>query len=192
MRRGGHFDVEVLEQLPGFVVLRVVGKAAHEVFRDETGCHQWQRRPINDKLDRIQTSAITVAVLPEPSETEVRIDERDLEIKAVRASGAGGQNVNKVSSAIMMKHLPSGLSVRCETERSQLQNKQNAIALLRTRLHAAAKGASDEARAGDRRAQIGRGVRAERRRIIRVPSDEVRDLVSGKRWTFKNYERGNW
>lgn len=191
-RRGGVFDFEILERLPGLAVLRVCGKDAHITFADEPGVHQFQRFPINDKQDRIQTSAITVAVLPEPSETEIRINERDLEIKTCRAGSAGGQNVNKVESAVIVKHIPTGLAVRCETERSQLQNKQNALALLRARLQQAAKDASAGTRSDDRRSQIGRGVRAERRRIIRVPSDDVRDLLTGQRWTFKAYSRGDW
>jgi peptide chain release factor 1 len=140
----------------------------------------------------VQTSTVTVAVLTEPTEMQVRIDERDIEVKTCRASGSGGQNVNKVESAVQITHRPSGLSVRCESERSQLQNRMTAMALLRARLQQAATEASRGARAADRRAQVGSGMRGDKRRTIRVQDGSVQDHVTGRQWSFRDYERGNW
>jgi peptide chain release factor 1 len=140
----------------------------------------------------VQTSTITVAVLTEPTEAEVRIDERDIEVKTCRASGSGGQKVNKTESAVQVTHRPSGITVRCETERSQTQNKQTAFALLRARLRNAQQEALSGARAADRRAQVGSGMRGDKRRTVRVQDGTVHDHVTGRRWSFRDYERGNW
>src|SRR6476659_9967232 len=131
-RPGGGFSLEVVEDLPSQVTLRVSGRGAEAAFADEAGGHRWQRVPPNDKRGRVHTSTVTVAVLEEPSEIELpRLDPSELDISTCRGSGNGGQNVQKTDSAVQIRHIPTGLIVRCETERSQAYNKATALALLR-------------------------------------------------------------
>lgn len=168
------------------------GKNVEEIFKDEPGGHRWQRVPPTEKRGRVQTSTVTVAVLREPEAVELRIDERDLEIKTCRGSGAGGQHRNVTDSAVQIFHKPSGLMVRAETERSQSQNREYAMGLLRARLLAAAKEAKSNARAADRRSQVGSGMRGDKRRIIRCQDGQVNDHISGRTWKLKEYMRGDW
>ena len=150
------------------------------------------RVPPNDKRGRVQTSTVTVAVLPEPTESEVQIDERDLDIRTCRGSGAGGQHRNKTESAVQVTHRPSGITVRCESERSQQQNRATALAVLRARLLELQRGAASSARASDRRAQIGSGQRGDKRRTVRVMDGQVTDHETGRTWRFRDYQRGQW
>jgi len=170
----------------------VSGKSVEEIFKDEPGGHRWQRVPPTEKRGRVQTSTVTVAVLREPEAVELRIDERDLEIKTCRGSGAGGQHRNVTDSAVQIFHKPSGLMVRAETERSQSQNREYAMGLLRARLLAAAKEAKSNARAADRRSQVGSGMRGDKRRTIRCQDGQVNDHISGRTWKLKEYMRGDW
>lgn len=186
MREVG-FDFELTENRLGFVAVRISGKSV-AVFANEAGGHRWQRVPKND--DRVQTSTVTVAVLPEPSDAQLHIREQDLEWSTCRGSGAGGQHRNKTESAVQLRHVPTGLSVRCESERSQTQNRRTALATLRARIWQAQQDAGSASRAQDRRQQVGSGMRGDKRRTIR--SDGVVDHVTGKRWSFKDYVRGNW
>lgn len=162
------------------------------MFRDEPGGHRWQRVPPTEKRGRVHTSTITIAVLPEATEAQIRLDPRDLEVSTCRGSGSGGQHRNMTDSAVIIRHVPSGLVVRCESERSQHQNKATALALLRARLWHAA----EETRAGTvaeaRRRQVGSGMRGDKRRTIRYQDDVVTDHVTGRRWTVRAYERGEW
>ena len=121
----------------GILVLRVHGRGAEEAFQDEGGGHRWQRVPPNDKRGRVHTSTITVAVLPEPTAAELRLAPGDVQRVTCRGSGAGGQHRNVTESCVVVTHRPTGLTVRCESERSQHQNEETALALLRARLHAA-------------------------------------------------------
>lgn len=162
------------------------------MFRDEAGGHRWQRVPPNEKRGRVHSSTITVAVLPEPTEAEVRIDPRDLDIQTCRSSGSGGQKVNKTESAVVVTHRPTGLMVRCETERSQHQNKATALALLRTRIRQAEQQRLAGARADDRRRQVGSGMRGDKRRTVRCQDGNVVDHVTGRTWRYRDYERGEW
>jgi peptide chain release factor 1 len=148
--------------------------------------------PPNEKRGRVHTSTITVAVLEEPTETQVRVDFKDLDITTTRGSGPGGQNRNKLETCVIVRHRPSGLVVRCESERSQHQNKANALGLLRARLWAAEKARADGARDADRRAQVGSGMRGDKRRTIRQQEGVVNDHVTGRQWRFRDYERGDW
>ncbi|APR79142.1 Peptide chain release factor 1 [Minicystis rosea] len=186
------FDLDLVEALPGLIVLRAVGKQADVVFRDEPGGHRWQRVPPTEKRGRVHTSTITVAILPEVTEAQIRLDPRDLEIGTCRGSGAGGQHRNKTESAVMIKHRPSGLVVRCETERSQHQNRATALALLRSRLWAAAQAKQSGNVAAARRDQVGSGMRGDKRRTIRCQDGVVTDHVTGRRWPLRAYERGEW
>jgi peptide chain release factor 1 len=183
---------ELVEDRAGVVVVRIAGATAAELFADEPGGHRWQRVPRTERRGRVQTSTITVAVLPEPADTEVNIEQKDLEWTACRGSGAGGQHRNVTDSAVQLKHLPTGLMVRCESERSQHQNRQTALALLRAKLWESRRAAVDAQRAGDRRAQVGVGARGDKRRTVRTQDEQVVDYVTGRRWRLRDYLRGDW
>lgn len=173
-------------------VLRFSGKHAAETFHDETGGHRWQRVPPTERHGRVHTSTITVAVLPEPTALEIQLDERDLEETMMRGSGAGGQHRNKTDSAVRLRHRPTGLVVRCESERDQSQNRRIARAVMRTRLWELEQTRIGTARDTTRRAQVGSGMRGDKRRTVRTQDDQVVDAISGRSWRFKDYERGIW
>jgi peptide chain release factor 1 len=172
--------------------MRVSGKDASRVFGREGGGHRWQRVPPNDKRGRVQTSTITVVVLPEPEAIDVVLDERDVRMTTCRASGNGGQHLQKTETAVQLEHVPSGLRVRCESERSQHQNRATGLALLRTRLAAAATERAKAETDAARRAQAGAGERGDKRRTIREQDGLVHDHETGQTWSFRDYERGKW
>jgi peptide chain release factor 1 len=129
--------------------------------------------------------------MPEAEAIQVTIDWNDLEIKTTRGSGAGGQHRNRTDSAVVITHLPTGLVVRCENERSQHQNKAEAIQMLQARLMEMAVSASVGARAADRKGQLGSGMRGDKRRTIAVQRDQVTDHVTGKSTTYQRYRKGH-
>lgn len=133
-----------------------------------------------------------MAVLGEPTEAEVVIHERDIEVSTMRGSGAGGQHRNKTDSAVRIVHVPTGLEVRCEAERSQHDNRAAAMAVLRARIWQARQNELHGARADARKRQVGSGMRGDKRRTIRTQDGVVNDHVTGKQWRFRDYERGNW
>jgi peptide chain release factor 1 len=133
-----------------------------------------------------------VAVLPEATEAQVRLDERELEWQTCRGSGAGGQHRNVTASAFQVKHIPTGIIVRAENERSQHLNKQFALETLRARLWEVTQLALDGKRAYERKRQVGSGMRGDKRRTIRTQDDSVVDHETGRTWRFKDYIRGNW
>jgi peptide chain release factor 1 len=186
------FELEIVEERRGLITFRALGPKATAAFADEPGGHRWQRVPPNERFGRVHTSTITVAVLPEPEEAQVRIDERDLECSYCLGTGAGGQKRNKTASTVLLTHRPSGMQVRCESTRSQPQNRITALAILRARLWAQAQGRLDDARAGERRRQVGSGMRGDKRRTIRTQDGSVVDHLTGKRWPYKDYVRGQW
>jgi len=186
------FEFELVEQRRGLIVFRAVGPRAAAAFRDEVGGHRWQRIPPNDKRGRVHTSTITVAVLPEPTEVEVRIAPDDLDWSYCLGTGSGGQARQKTSSTVLLTHRPTGLQVRCETSRSQHHNRIDALALLRARLWAREHERLHAARAQERRDQLGSGMRGDKRRTIRCQDGTVVDHVTGRRWELKAYLRGNW
>ena len=181
--------VELVEDRLGAITLRVSGDGAAAAFANEAGGHRWQHVPKSAK-GRVQTSTITIAVLPEPTETEVRLDPRDLEITVCRGQGPGGQARNTTDSAVQIKHKPSGLIVRCDIGRSQHANKVTAMELLRTRLWQAQQEVSEREHAAARKLQVGAGMRGEKRRTARVQDDQVVDHVTGRRWRFSDYQKG--
>ena len=188
---GTGFDVETLTEDASSVTLRIAGKRAAHLFRNESGGHRWQRVPPTEKRGRVQTSTITVAVLREPEATEVAIDDRDLQWSTCRASGSGGQKLQKTDSAVQVLHRPSGIVVRCETERSQHTNRQRALGVLRARLLEAAAGAAHEERNRTRRRLIGCGQRGDKRRTIRVRDGTVIDHELGVSVRLRSYLRGD-
>jgi len=148
--------------------------------------------PPTEKRGRVQSSTITVAVLDEVTERELVIPPKDLDWDTCKASGAGGQHLQKTESAVMVEHLPTGITVRCQSERSQHANKEIAMSILRVRIIERRDREADAARASERRAQIGSGQRGDKRRTIRVLDDSVVDHETGRSWRFKDYRRGAW
>lgn len=189
---GTPFDLDLIDEREGMIVLKVSGKTAAQVFKDESGGHRWQRIPPTEKRGRVHTSTVTVAVMREPEPHQFKVDERDLEFTTCRGSGAGGQHRNVTDSAVQIKHKPSGLMVRCETERSQMQNKVTALALLRTRLSKQSEEMQKASFAADRKAQVGAGQRADKRRTIRQQDNQVNDHLTGRFWRYEDYVKGNW
>lgn len=189
-RSGAGFDLEILDQRSGFVVLRVAGARVAESFGEEAGGHRWQRIPPNEKRGRVHTSTITVAVLPEPAAAEVVVCEKDLIWSTCRGTGSGGQKRNKTETTVLLKHVPTGIQVRCETTRSQLKNRELALALLRARLWEAAQSRLREERALERKQQQGSGMRGDKRRTIRCQDGQVTDHLTGRKWELRAYLRG--
>jgi len=189
---GGAFSLTLVEQRPGITTFSVDGVGAKELFANESGGHRWQRKPPNEKRDRVHTSTVTVAVMAEPSEIEMRLEDKDLRWSTCRGSGAGGQHRNKTESAVIVTHIPTGTSVRCESERSQHQNRRTALTLLRAKLWQDAKNAQVSVTADYRKRQVGSGQRGDKRRTIRTQDDSVVDHVTGRRWRYKDYVRGEW
>ncbi len=153
----------------------IEGAGAYSRFKYESGVHRVQRVPDTETQGRIHTSTVTVAVLPEAEDVELEINPSDLKIDTFRSSGAGGQHINKTSSAIRVTHIPTGTVVECQDERSQFKNKDKALRILRSRLLDEAQREHDAAIASDRKSQVGTGDRSERIRTYNYPQGRVTD-----------------
>jgi peptide chain release factor 1 len=169
------------------IIIKIEGIGAYDTFKYESGVHRVQRVPQTESSGRIHTSTATVAVLPQVSNIQVNINPQDIEFEAFRSGGAGGQNVNKVSTAVRLKHIPTGIVVTCQTERSQLQNRENAMQLLRSKLWEIDK----QNRIGNieakRSSMVGSGERSEKVRTYNYPQNRVTDHRIGK--SYHNLER---
>ena len=178
---GRGFGINVVDyndtELGGYkeIVFEVTGHGAYSRLKFESGVHRIQRVPVTESGGRIHTSTATVAVLPEAEATDVVINPEDLKIDRYRASGAGGQHINKTSSAIRITHIPTGLVVQCQDERSQFANKDKAMAVLQSRLWAMAKSDDKDAEDRQRREQVGTGDRSERIRTYNYHDGRVTD-----------------
>jgi peptide chain release factor 1 len=176
-----HWKLEVLNEneteLGGFkeISFMITGKGAYSRFKFESGVHRVQRVPDTESSGRIHTSTATVAVLPVVEDVEIEINPADVRMEVFRASGAGGQHVNKTSSAVRLIHEPTGIVAECQTERSQVQNREYAMRLLKSRIYEIEKRKQDEELASERKSQVGAGDRSEKIRTYNYPQGRITD-----------------
>lgn len=192
-KAAGLADVKVtlVEERPGLLTFEATGESARTLFATEPGGHRWQRVPPNERHGRRHTSTVTVAVLPVSREQEDAIRDEDIEWTATRGSGPGGQHRNVTASAVQMRHVPTGITVRIENERSQGQNRALARRVLAARVAEIARQQRDSAEASERRRQVGSGQRGDKIRTVRMQDGRVVDHRTGRKTTLDRYLAGH-
>ena len=193
-----HWKIEILNEngteLGGYkeISFMVSGKGAYSRLKFESGVHRVQRVPDTESSGRIHTSTATVAVLPVVEDVEIEINPADIKMEVFRASGAGGQHINKTSSAVRLIHVPTGITVECQTQRSQLQNREYAMNMLKSRLYEIEKTKQDSEIANARKTQVGSGDRSEKIRTYNYPQGRITDHRIGMSvYQFENFLNGD-
>ena len=193
-----HWKIEILNEneteLGGYkeISFMVTGKGAYSRLKFESGVHRVQRVPDTESSGRIHTSAATVAVLPVVEDVEIDINPADIKMEVFRASGAGGQHINKTSSAVRLIHIPTGMVAECQTQRSQVQNREYAMNLLKSRLYEIEKNKQDSEIANTRKSQVGSGDRSEKIRTYNYPQGRITDHRIGMSvYQFENFLNGD-
>ena len=193
-----HWKIEILNEneteLGGYkeISFMVTGKGAYSRLKFESGVHRVQRVPDTESSGRIHTSAATVAVLPVVEDVEIDINPADIKMEVFRASGAGGQHINKTSSAVRLIHIPTGIVAECQTQRSQVQNREYAMNLLKSRLYEIEKNKQDSEIANARKTQVGSGDRSEKIRTYNYPQGRITDHRIGMNvYQFENFLNGD-
>ena len=193
-----HWKIDILNEnetgLGGYkeITFMVTGKGVYSKLKFESGVHRVQRVPDTESSGRIHTSTATVAVLPVVEDVEIEINPADIRMEVFRASGAGGQHVNKTSSAVRLIHEPTGIVAECQTERSQLQNREYAMKLLKTRLYEIEKEKRDSELANERKSQVGSGDRSEKIRTYNYPQGRITDHRIGMSiYQMENFLNGD-
>lgn len=185
------FDATLIEYHDGFVSINIVGNKAFDIFRNESGTHQWHRVPPTERGDRTHTSVISVAITMLREFENISINERDLDITTTRGSGKGGQHRNKTETAVVVRHIPTGISVRSESERSQLQNRRIAFQILESRINKDRQMEFDQEVNKVKKKQFGSGNRAEKQRTYKVKNNIIIER-DGSRKDLHKWMKGEW